>query len=255
MGEDRASSPGINAESSRSVLVKCLHSCEHPAAVMSQACLAFDTETWSAIVSKFRIRLKLQGLELEIDGSREDASLINQNIGQQVASLMQPIGGIIEGEIAANGLASSEAAVVPANGSVKANRRRKRSSPGPNPDGQSSSVIEFQHSPEKFGFPKQTWKTAAKMLWLLYVIKETTGRDEVTNANLVSTFNQHFKQAGTVRHSNSSRDLGHLKIKEKPALVGEHAGKSPPTWFLTEEGNRRAQRLVAEALGQSEQLL
>ena len=50
-------------------------------------------------MSKFRIKMKLQGLELEIEGAREDASLISRNIGQQVASLMQPAGNIVDGEL------------------------------------------------------------------------------------------------------------------------------------------------------------
>jgi len=40
--------------------------------------------------------MKLQGLELGIEGSREDASLLSQNIGAQVAGLMAPVSNIIE---------------------------------------------------------------------------------------------------------------------------------------------------------------
>ena len=36
-------------------------------------------------MAKFRVKMKLQGLELGIEGSREDASLLSQNIGAQVA--------------------------------------------------------------------------------------------------------------------------------------------------------------------------
>jgi hypothetical protein len=54
-------------------------------------------------LSKFMIKLKLQGLELEIDGSREEMPNITQNLGRQIAGMLQPAGAIIEGEVVSGG--------------------------------------------------------------------------------------------------------------------------------------------------------
>jgi hypothetical protein len=59
-------------------------------------------------VSKFSIKMKLQGLELEIEGAREDASLISRTLGQQFAGLLQPVGAIIDGEASPVALPSAE---------------------------------------------------------------------------------------------------------------------------------------------------
>lgn len=70
---------------------------------------------------------------------------------------------------------------------------------------------------------------------------------ELSTGQIVKTFNLHFRQAKTVTSSNVARDLGKAKVST-PALVGEDPTKSPPGWFLTDEGVRRAQALIAEAL-------
>ena len=53
-------------------------------------------------MSKFKVKLKIQGFELEIEGSREDAGLLSQNLGKQMNSILQPMGAIIEGEVVEN---------------------------------------------------------------------------------------------------------------------------------------------------------
>jgi hypothetical protein len=107
--------------------------------------------------------------------------------------------------------------------------RRLTFRPEEKPGDPHSSLVDYRHASEKFGTPKQEWKTPSKALWMLYVLKEATGSDEFSNANIVSTFNKHFKQAGNITYSNSVRDLGNMKVKERPALVSENAGKTPPT--------------------------
>jgi hypothetical protein len=78
-------------------------------------------------MSKFRIRMKLQGLELEIDGAREDASLIIQSVGQQMSNLLQPIDGIIDGEIASGPTLPSDMVALPTGAPAKKSRRRRPS--------------------------------------------------------------------------------------------------------------------------------
>ncbi len=202
-------------------------------------------------MSKFRIKMKLQGFELEIEGAREDAALISRSIGQQMASLIKPTSGIIDvdSDDDDENRPSNRPPIVDVS---PRKTRRKKPSNGSTADNDGPPAIDFKHSPEKFGNPRQQWKTSEKTLWLIYVLKEITGEDEVANSTLVNTFNKHFKQSGTVRSSNVSRDFGNFKSKERPPLIGENTSVNPPRWFLTEEGIRRAQGLVGDALGQSE---
>jgi len=200
-------------------------------------------------MAKFRMKLKLQSLELEIEGAREDASLISRSIGQQMAGLLQPVGSIVDGELPEDRSPPMQIINGSGQAAVKKNRRRKFAPVAGNGE-DASAAIDFKHEPEKFGNPRQEWKTAQKALWLLYVCNELAGVDQMSTRGIVETFNKHFRQSGTITTSNTSRDLGKAKAKEKPAPVGEDTTKSPSTWYLTEEGRKRAQQLVAEALGQ-----
>src|SRR5262249_21165226 len=118
---------------------------------------------WPAIVriisggvltmSKFRIKMRLQGFELEVEGAREDASRSSRNLGEQVSALLQPAGLIIDGEAPALPPARAQNAEgLPAK---KMRRRRQSNATGTVGD---SSAIDFKHSPEKYGNPKQEWK-------------------------------------------------------------------------------------------------
>ena len=200
-------------------------------------------------MSKFKIKTKLQGLELEIEGTREDSSNIGRNLGGQLANLLQPAIKIIDGEASSAALPPAEAVLPPA--SPRKSRRRRSAASSPASEEAATTAIDFKHDPEKFGNPTQTWKTAEKATWLLYVVKEAAGLGELSTRSLVETFNKHFRQAGTITTSNVTRDLGRLKSRHKPPPVGEDTSKPVPTWFLTEEGRKRAQGLVAEALGQA----
>jgi hypothetical protein len=181
--------------------------------------------------------MKLHGLELEIEGARDDASQISKNLGEQFASLLQPVGAIIDGKVASVPLPSVEAIASPIASAGKKGRRRKSPAASAG-DAETSPALDFKHDPEKFGNPTQEWKTSEKAVWLLYVVKESAGVNELTTRSLVDTFNKHFRQSGTITTSNVTRDLGRLKTREKPSPVGEDASKSVPTWYLTEEGHQ-----------------
>lgn len=200
---------------------------------------------WTAM-SKFRVKMKLQGFELEIEGSREDASLIGRNIGEQISGILASGNHIIDGEVSS----TAGAALTPGNllddASKKRGRRRSKTTVTGGERG-NTLVIEFRHDPMKFGTPTQDWTTTQKAIWLLYVAKEVAGAAEMSTSQVVKTFNTQFRQAKTVTNSNVSRDLGKAKIAS-PSLVGEDNTKSPPTWFLTQEGVRRAQELIATTL-------
>ena len=198
-------------------------------------------------MSKFRMKMKIQGFELEIEGAREDAAIISQNIGSQLSSLMQPSSKIIEGDVIAD---RQPIPVTPQITSVEQKQRRQRR-PSVNVGGErgDSGAIDFVFAPEKFGNPKQQWKTAEKAVWLIYVLRENDKGSEFSTVTLVNTFNKHFKQSGTITTSNVTRDLGRLKTNTTPTEIGENAVASPSLWFLTDAGRKKAQSLVADALG------
>ena len=70
---------------------------------------------------------------------------------------------------------------------------------------------------------------------------------------VAGSLNKHFRQAGPIKTGNVNRDLGRLKAAQdgQPPLVSEDTTKNPSCWFLVEAGSKEAQKLVAEALGQS----
>lgn len=203
-------------------------------------------------MSKFKVRMKLQGFELEIEGSREDVPLIAQNLSQQLSGLMAPTGAIIEGETvepARVAAVLSPSADQPSASSQAKRKPRKRSSAAKPANDVAETVINWRHDSAKYGSPKQVWATSDKALWLLYVVKSETDNTELSGSQIADTFNKHFRQAGTIRNFNVNRDLGKLKVGKGASLVGEDTTKNPSRWFLTEAGEKKAQELVGQALG------
>jgi hypothetical protein len=190
-------------------------------------------------VAKFRIRLKLQGLELEVDGEREDIPAITAAVQQQLNGLVQP------SEAMADGHKQLEAATQIFD-SVKTKGkgpRKPRATGQTATDSVSAQQIEFRHDASKYGNPLQTWSVLGKCIWLLSVIEGIAAKKEVSAAQLVATFNLHFKAAGKLHPPNVTRDLSKAKV-QNPASVGEDKG----LWYLTDEGKRSVQVLVQNVL-------
>lgn len=114
-------------------------------------------------MAKFRIRLKLQGLDLEVDGERQDLPGITHAVQRQLASL------VIPGEVITNGhkqlVSGGDAAPAQEEESKrKRSPRRERRSAG---DGAPAAAIEFRHDPVTYGNPTQSWSVTDKCIWLL----------------------------------------------------------------------------------------
>lgn len=201
--------------------------------------------------------MRLQGLELDIEGAREDIPAITQSLGQQLSLLLEPAGAIVEGRPSAPSgsfganakLAGTASAAEPTTRKTRGRRSTPRAASG-SEDAGAEPALEWTHDPAKYGSPRQSWSTAVKALWLIYVAGETTGTKELSGGRIAASFNQHFKQAGMIAVGNVNRDLGRYKVKSG-ALVGEDTTKSPSQWFLTDAGRTKAQALVAEALGRT----
>jgi|SRR5688572_14378692 len=203
-------------------------------------------------MAKFHIKLKLQGLELEVDGTREDLPVIREALTQQIAGVLQP-GTEIAGGAVIPATASANGSTPAAEAAKRATRRRSGSRNGGTGAGDSKeATIEWRHDTSKYGSPQQTWTNADKAMWLLYVANEESKAAEMSRPQMLATFLKQFRSAGPLQANNLGRDLSKFKTAQngKPPLVSEDATKNPPKWFLTDSGKKHAQDLVAQALGQ-----
>ncbi len=194
-------------------------------------------------MAKFRIRLKVQALELEIDGEREDIPAITSAVQQQFSGLLQPT------EAMADGRKQLEAAVQVIDGDVaKSKTKGKRRTGGKvNSDIAAAQPVEFRHDPAKYGNPQQGWNITDKSVWFMFVLKDLNVAQEVNGPQLAATFNLNFKAAGAIHPPLVTRELGKAKVKS-PALVGEDKKQEPSLWYLTDEGTKHAQHLIQSAL-------
>lgn len=205
-------------------------------------------------MAKFRIKLSLQGLDLEIEGSREEAPLIAQSLTRQFSGLLQPATDIVDGnEVPSPRPQADLILTVPpppaSGGGRRGSRRRRNQAPTATADNGSDQPLDWVHDPAKWGMPRQSWNTANKAIWLLYVVSSELGQNELTARTIAATFNKHFKKANQILQHNVSRDLGKAKQKAgKNSPIAEDTTKEPPGWFLTDAGVAKAQNLVAEAL-------
>lgn len=200
-------------------------------------------------MAKFKMRLKLTGLEVEIEGERADVPQMAQSVGQQVANLMQPTIAVAT---------SQPTKMIDAlpdqkqenEGNKNRTRNRKSSSSreGTSSSESTSKPVDFAHKPDTWGNPLQSWTPVQKIIWLLYVFGQATGTNELPVTSIAPTFKKHFKQAGAIHPPHVTRELGKAKGMV-PALVGEDTTKSPPTWYLTDAGRAMGVELVNAARG------
>lgn len=204
-------------------------------------------------MAKFHIKLKIQGFELEVDGTRDELPVLREALSQQFAGLLQPATEIAGGE-AVSDIRRIEPSAAPTVVLTKGKRRARTSAPasGGAVSGKEAAA-DWRHDTAKYPSPTQAWTTAQKAIWILYVASKEANVPEMSAKRIELTFNKHFRQAGVVRANNVLRDLGKLKAASngEPALVSQDTTKDPSTWYLTDAGIRSAQRLIAQGLGQT----
>src|SRR5437588_13047722 len=103
-------------------------------------------------MAKFKLTLKVTGLELQVEGSREDVSLMTQAVGQQLAGIVTPGAEVIDGQIIDTTASALPAALAP----PKERRTKRRSTSsraaaiGAVPEQSSEgAVLDWQHDPSK----------------------------------------------------------------------------------------------------------
>jgi hypothetical protein len=198
-------------------------------------------------MSKFKIKMKMTGLELEIEGTKDDIPIISQNLAAQFGGMLSPAANIIQGTRPAipRGVVEHPAAETE---QVKGRKRSSKRTSALGGDSKSPKHFDWTHDVQQWGTPLQDWNPLQKSIWLLYVAKAQGAADEMSPGQISNTFNKHFRQAGLIRPSNVSRDLGKAKTTA-PAKVNEDSTKSPATWFLTSEGEKAAVELVSAGRG------
>ncbi len=194
-------------------------------------------------MAKFHIKLKITGFELEVDGTREEVPVIGHAIGQQLAGLLAPATEIAEGEIP---LRPTPTVSTPAAVDTKrVSRRKNRAAAASTSTDATETAVDWLHDVSKYATPQQTWTTAEKSVWTLYVAGEVASASQMSAKQIALTFNKHFRTAGPIRANNISRDLAKLKqTSGKESPVGQDTTKTPALWFLTDAGRRFAQALI-----------
>jgi hypothetical protein len=190
-------------------------------------------------MSKFRVKVELQGLKFEIEGDREIGSTIAQNVANQIANVMQPAALL---EAPKNGQNGHGHVVVDAAPGIPVRKRRKSpAKSGGSADGDGAPVVNWNHDPTKWGAPLQTWKQPQKINWLLHVVEQETGKKDLAPAEMVDIFRLKFRDAGLLHRGNIPKNLGN-----NPEFFGSVDGR----WFLKQGGKDAAANLIAEAKGE-----
>src|SRR5258708_32521801 len=156
-------------------------------------------------MSKFTIKVKLQGLEIEVEGTREDAPKIYQQIGKQVSGLLQSPAVLASG----NGSSVLEGEVIDDGAGKKTKKPRKTNSGTRTP----ADDLSLPHDPEKYGTPQQAWTTAQKSIWFLYVVAKQTSVAQLTAYSIAKNFNRYFKAPGQLNGGNLMKGMKKERLK------------------------------------------
>jgi hypothetical protein len=190
-------------------------------------------------MGKFRIRLKLQGLELEVDGDREDIPAITTAVSNQLTGMIIPAENFADGRKQLIDGANNGAGVSGDDDKKKDRRGRRGGSRGSGEP--AAAAIEYKHDGVKYGNPVQGWTLEEKCIWLLYILKKIANINEVSGPQLAATFNQYFKPAGKIHPPHVTIKLGKKKL-ENPPPIGEDKGN----YYLTDEGEKQADQLIKD---------
>lgn len=191
-------------------------------------------------------------MELEIDDDREHATAAFAALQSQIASVVQPVvGKALLG--AGAGQVIDTTATNSQNGATAPTRKRRKLSASASGKATENGAdpISFVHDPAKFGNPQQGWSTPKKGVWLLWVVEQAAGKTQLAISEIVNTFNQHYRQFGTITTSNLARDFG-AQRKKNPPPVGVDTNREPQLWYLHEGGKTWAEQLAKGGDGRAE---
>jgi hypothetical protein len=154
-------------------------------------------------MSKFSVKIKLQGLEIEVEGSQDVAPRIAKQVSEQIGTLMKPPMMI---EMGKNNNGSFEA------GDDHEDRKsKKKKSGGGGGAGKSSPEdVVINHDPVQHGSPSQEWTATQKAIWLLWVAESP---NPLSGGSITKAFNTYFKSAGAIITGNVNKALEKERLK------------------------------------------
>lgn len=191
-------------------------------------------------MSKFTIKMKLQGLEIEVEGTREDAPRIAAQIGKQLGGLLQTPAVLASGNGGAGASTVLEGEVVPDDGTGKKPRRTRKAGGGRLP----AETINLSHDSATYGSPLQGWTTVQKAIWFLYIVNKQANVTQLTATNIAKNFNKYFRASGIIHAGNVGQGLEKEKVKGQNATVNADMTDGTAKYFLTQTGETLAQRLA-----------
>jgi hypothetical protein len=197
----------------------------------------------------FEMEFEVTGLKLKIKSEREDVPHAVSAVQNQLGAMIQSAAQLASAKVI-NGQATSAtqaAREITSGGSEQSQSSKKPSAPRTRGRGGDSKTppLDVKHDAETYGFPVQTWSTAVKSLWLLYVVAEQTELKEMSAPLILTTFNKHFKEFGPLNPKNVGRDLG--TMKKNTHFLGSDSTKDPQTWYLLQGGKEEAQKLISQS--------
>ncbi len=188
-------------------------------------------------MSKFTIKVKLQGLEIEVEGTKEDAPRIAQHLGKQIGTLLQSPAALASGNVSP----IIDADVVESqNGTGSTKKKIKKSGGG----GTKASADEVSFVPDsQYGSPQQGWTTAQKSIWFLYIVEKQASITQLTAYSIAKNFNKYFKVSGAINGGNVMKGLEKERLKTPPT-VGADQTSGTSKYFLTTAGKTVAEKLA-----------
>jgi hypothetical protein len=105
-------------------------------------------------MSKFSVKIRLQGLEIEVEGSQDTAPRIAQRVGEQIGALVKPPLLIEMGKHGASGSDTSD-------DHEDRTKKKKKSGGGGKA---SADDVTLTHDPSQHGSPSQEWTTVQKAM-------------------------------------------------------------------------------------------
>lgn len=189
-------------------------------------------------MSKFTIKVKLQALEIEVEGTRDDAPKIYQQLGKQMSGLLQSpavlaTGNgnvVLEGDVPENEVEPGK----------KPRKPRKGGSGGRTP----AELLNFAHDSAQYGSPLQGWTTAQKAIWFLHVVAQQAKVTQQTATSIAKNFNRLFRAAGQINNGNVMTALEKERLKGASATVNADMTDGTAKYFLTLTGTAVAQKLA-----------
>jgi hypothetical protein len=185
-------------------------------------------------MSKFSVKIKLQGLEIEVEGSQDVAPRIAKQVGEQISALVKPPMLIEMGKNSNGSIESAE------DHDDKGKPKKKKSSGGGGSKA-SADDVAFTHDPSQHGSPQQGWTTTQKAIWLLHAVNSDK---PLSGYSIAKIFNKQFKSAGAINNGNVNKGFDKEKLKGATAPVGADMSDGTARYYLTDVGKALGAKLA-----------